>query len=171
MNTNIAILALIEIICSISIGVVILFVTYKILKVYGKKKLGIDHPNLAYSIFMTSILFSVGFMVSSVIQPILDSFRILSQGDKNTLALVTSFLSYGTLYILIACFSAAIVNYLGVKIYDWLTPMDEFTEIKNNNIGVGLIVGCIIVVLTLMSKSGVTLLIESIIPYPNLPPF
>ena len=49
----------------------------------------------------------------------------------------------------------------------FITPIDEFTELKNNNIAVALIVGSIIITLSLLTNNGVTLLIESFIPYPQ----
>lgn len=170
MNIKIAILAIIEIISSLSIGVLILFFTYKILKYVGAKKYGIEKNNLAYSIFMASVLFAVGYMVSSVIQPIISSFRILSNTTEGTGALIMTFMGYGSLYVVIAFVSGISVSFIGATFYTYLTPLDEFKEIKNNNVGVAIIVSIIIVTLVLMSKSGITLLIESIIPYPDLPP-
>ncbi|MDN5202880.1 DUF350 domain-containing protein [Fulvivirgaceae bacterium BMA10] len=170
MNTKISLLAIIEILSSLSIGVIILFITYKTLKFIGRKKYDIQHNNQAYSIFMASILFSVGFMVSSVLQPILSSFRILSTTHGDTSGFILSFLGYGALYVFIAFSSAIVISLVGISIYSWLTPIDEFKEIKDNNIGVAIIVSSIIVTLIIMSKSGVTLLIESIIPYPMAPP-
>jgi uncharacterized membrane protein YjfL (UPF0719 family) len=170
MNIKIAILAIIEIISSLSIGVLILFFTYKILEYVGTKKYGIEKNNLAYSIFMASVLFAVGYMVSSVIQPIISSFRILSNTTEGTGALIMTFMAYGSLYVVIAFISGISVSFIGATFYTYLTPLDEFKEIKNNNVGVAIIVSIIIVTLVLMSKSGITLLIESIIPYPDLPP-
>ncbi len=170
MNIKIAILAIIEIVASLSIGVIILYFTYKILKLVGKKVYGIEHNNMAYSIFMGSILFSVGYMVSSVIQPIVSSFRILSNTTEGTIELITTFLAYGALYVVIAFLAGIIVSLTGAAFYAYLTPIDEFKEIKNNNVGVAIIVSAIIITLILMSKSGVTLFIESIIPYPEMPP-
>jgi len=170
MNIKIALLAIIEIISSLSIGVIILFFTYKLLKYLGAKKYDIQQSNLAYSIFMSSVLFAVGYMVSSVIQPIISSFRILSNTTEGSGVLIITFLGYGALYVTIAFVSGLAVSYVGATFYTFLTPLDEFKEIKNNNIGVAIIVSVIIITLVLMSKSGITLLIESIIPYPDLPP-
>ena len=170
MNIKIAILAIIEIVASLSIGVMILFFTYKVLKYIGRKRYDIQNNNMAYSIFMASVLFSVGYMVSSVIQPIVSSFRILSNTTADTGELIYTFLGYGALYVTIAFIAGIVVSIAGATFYSSLTPIDEFKEIKNNNVGVAIIVSAIIITLILMSKSGVTLFIESIIPYPELPP-
>lgn len=170
MNIRISILALIEIISALSIGLIMLSLTYTILKRLGQKYYDIQHGNLAFSIFIASILFSVGFMMSSVIQPILSSFRVLTATAPSEFLLILSFLGYGALYVGIAYTSTIIISILGIYIYRHLTPIDELDEIKNNNVGVAIVVSVIIIVLVMMSKSGITLFIESIIPYPEIPP-
>lgn len=169
MNNKIALLGLIEVLSSISIGVIILSLTYSILKKYGKWKFNVSHDNLAYSIFVASVLFSVGYMVSGVIQPILSSFRVLSVIETDN-HFIFVFLGYGFIYILIAYLFGLIISLSGIFIYSSLTPIDEFQEMKNNNIGVSLIVSAIIITLIMMSRGGVMLIIESLIPYPSLPP-
>jgi len=84
--------------------------------------------------------------------------------------LVFKYIGQGLIYISIAYTAAILIGLISTALYAKLTPIDEFKEIKNNNLGVALIVSSIIITLTLMSKDGVALLIESIIPYPNLPP-
>ncbi|MBL1279109.1 MAG: DUF350 domain-containing protein [Fluviicola sp.] len=169
MNEKIALLGFVEIISSLSCGIVILFLTYKILKIYGHKRLGIDHNNLAYNILIAGVLLSVGYTVSGVIHPILDSYRIISSSDVSKTALVLSFLAYGGLYILIAYISAMIVVFLGLFIYSTMTSVSELQELKNNNVGVAIVLVAIIFTLSLITSNGIVLLIESFIPYPDLP--
>lgn len=170
MNYRIAVLGLLEIFSALSIGVFILALTYKLVKFIGQKYHGIrEQENLAYSIYTASILFSVGYMVSSVIQPLLSSFRLLSQNEES-LSLAIKYFGQGAIYIAIAYFFALVIGLLSTLLYAKITPIDEFEEIRKNNVGVAIVVSVIIVTLTLMCKSGVGLLIESIIPYPELPP-
>lgn len=170
MNYRIAVLGLLEIFSALSIGVFILALTYKLVKWIGQRYHGIrEQENLAYSIYTASILFSVGYLVSSVLQPLLSSFRLLSQSESEWL-LVFKYLSQGAIYIGIAYFFAMIIGLLSSLLYARITPIKEFEEIRNNNIGVAIVVSVIIITLTMMCKSGVGLLIESIIPYPELPP-
>lgn len=170
MNSKIAFLGLIEILSALSIGLIILSLTYTVLKKYGKKKLDIGHNNQAYSIFIASVLFSVGYMVSGVIQPILSSFRLLSGAVESTSQLIVKFLGYGALYISISYVAGLIISLSCINIYSALTPIDEFKEIKNNNVGVALISAAIMITLIMMSRDGVVMIIESLIPYPTLPP-
>lgn len=167
MNSKLTLLAIIEILTALSMGVAILAATYLLLKYIGKKRYDINENNQAFGIFTASVLFSVGYMVSSVIHPLLSLFRILSTKDDDTFHLLISFIGYGAVYILLAFIVALLVCFLGALIYNYITPIDEIQELKNNNLAVALVVGSIIVTLSLMTHDGVELLIESFIPYPD----
>jgi uncharacterized membrane protein YjfL (UPF0719 family) len=164
---KVSILAIIEILSSISIGVFILALTYQLLKYIGRKRFDIQTGNLATSIFVASVLFSVGYMVSSVIDPLTSLFRLLAAKDNSVASLALTFLGTGALYIAVAFVAGIIVVFLSVTLYTSITPLDELAEIRNNNIGVALIVGTITVTLALLTRDGVELLIESFIPYPE----
>ncbi len=169
MNENIALLGFVEIISSLSCGIAILFITYRILRVFAKKRLQLEESNLAYNILTAGVLLSVGTIVSGVIQPILDSFRILSQTSIEKSDLILQFLAYGGLYILIAFVSALLIVFIGMYIYANMTSLSELEELKKNNIGVAIVLVTIIFTLSLMTSNGIILIIESIIPYPDLP--
>lgn len=170
MNEKIAVLGIVEILSSLSSGIVILYITYKLVKSYGRRKLHIEKYNKAFNILLAGILFSVGYIVSGVIQPILDSYRILSDTDISHTKLILSFIGYGGLFIAIAYILAMGVVILGVKIYSAMTPINEAQEIKEANVGVAIVLTTVIVTLALFSSSGINLLVESFIPYPDLPP-
>lgn len=167
MNTKISLLAIIEILSALSMGVFILAMTYRVLKYIGLKRFDIHPNNLAYSIFVACVLFSIGYMMSSVIQPLLSLFRLLATKESDTLDLILRFLFRGGLYIGLSYVIGATVCLLGVLIYTWITPIDEFAALKDNNIGVAVIVGCIMITLSMLTRDGVSLLIESFIPYPE----
>jgi uncharacterized membrane protein YjfL (UPF0719 family) len=167
MNSKITLLAIIEILSAISIGVFILALTFWLLKYIGRKRYGIETGNLATSIFVASVMFSVGYMVSSVIDPLTSLFRLLAAKDTGTATLILSFLATGAFYIALAFVSGVLIVFLSVILYTSITPLDEFAEIKNNNVGVALIVGTIAITLSMLTQGGVSLLIESFIPYPD----
>lgn len=167
MNIKLSLLAIVEILSGLSIGIVIMIITYQVLKWVGKKRYDIHQNNIAYSIFIASVLFAVGYMVSGVIQPLLSLFRLMAASEDSAADLIFSFLGYGAIYIASSYVAGVLVSLVGITIYTSLTPIDEFAEVKNNNIGVALIVGTIIIVLTLLTRDGVNLLMESQVPYPK----
>jgi uncharacterized membrane protein YjfL (UPF0719 family) len=170
MKTKLTLLAIIEILSAVSMGMFILAATYQMLKYYGRKRYDIQHNNLAYGVFMASVLFSVGYMMSSVIDPLLSLFRILANDDRSAVALIGSFLVYGGIYIGASYLLAIGICWVGVQLYTWITPIDEFKELKDNNVSVALVVASILVTLSLLSHDGIALFIESFVPYPSQPP-
>ncbi len=169
MNYNIAILGLIEIFSAITIGIFILALTYKIVQWVGKKYYQIKDYNLSYSIFTAAIIIAVGIMISGIVEPLISSFRLLNrQSDSFTLAF--KYIGTGAIYIAIAYTATVFIGLISTFLYSKLTPIDEFEEIRQNNVGVALIISSILITLTLLTKNGVVLLIEAIIPYPQLPP-
>ncbi|MEO1253470.1 MAG: DUF350 domain-containing protein [Bacteroidota bacterium] len=169
MNGRIALLALIEIASAITIGIFILALTYKIVQWVGQRYYRIEEYNLSYSIFVSAIILSVGIMISGIIEPLLSSFRLLNQ-QSNSFALAFKYIGIGAIYIAIAYTATIFIGLISTFLYSKLTPIDEFEEIRKNNVGVSLIIGSILITLTLLTKNGVILLIEAIIPYPELPP-
>lgn len=169
MNQSIGILGVVEIVSALTIGIFVLSLTYKIIQYIGKVYVKLDNENLAFSIVTASILFSAGNMVAGVIQPILSSYRLLSE-SQSSLSNFGTFFWQGGLFISIAYVAALIISFISVILYARLTPVDEYEEIRKNNIGVAIMLGSIIITLTLLTKSGVGMVIEAIIPYPVLPP-
>jgi uncharacterized membrane protein YjfL (UPF0719 family) len=167
MNSKLTLLAVIEILSALSMGIVILAATYQFLKYWGKKKYNIEHDNMAFGIFKATVLFAVGLTMTSVIQPLLSLFRIFASRDMGNFELAWKFFLYGGIYIAMGFVFAVIICASGIFLYTLITPIDEFAELKNNNIAVALIVGSIIITLSLLTNNGVTLLIESFIPYPQ----
>src|SRR5688500_7187383 len=99
MNTKLTLLAVIQILSALSMGIFIMAATYQFLKYWGKKKYDIQPNNQAYGIFMAAVLFSVGLTMSSVIQPLLSLFRIIASKDLGTVELAWRFISFGAIYI------------------------------------------------------------------------
>lgn len=169
MNYNVAIIGLIEIFSAITIGIFILALTYKLVQWVGQRYYGILDFNLAYSIFTAAIILSVGIMVEGIVDPLISSFRLMSNVESSLLFSL-KFFGVGAMYIAIAYTAAVLIGLISTFLYSKVTPINEFEEIRNNNVGVALIVSSIIVTLTIFSKDGVKLLIEALVPYPELPP-
>ncbi|MEP5610970.1 MAG: DUF350 domain-containing protein [Cyclobacteriaceae bacterium] len=169
MNSNIAILGLIEIFSAITIGIFILALTYKIVQWVGRKYYQIKEYNLSYSIYTAAIIISVGIMISGIIDPLISSFRLLNR-QSDSFVLAFKYIGTGAIYIGIAYTATILIGLISSFMYSKITPINEFEEIRKNNLGVAIIVSSTIITLTLLTKSGVILLIEAIIPYPQLPP-
>ena len=83
MNSQTLIFSLIEIGISILLGVLILYLSYKLIDKLIKDKFKIKNDNISYSIFVSSVLFSVAYLISGIKSPILNSIKLLL--DKRAL--------------------------------------------------------------------------------------
>ena len=172
MNTELFYYALVEIGISIIIGVFLLYWTYRIIDRLVKKKFQISLDNISFSIFSSSILFSVAYLISGIKSPILNSLKLLSNNPEYSGSLVLDGFKYTGLFLTIFIISIALVIIISIKLFTYMTKrIDEFQEIKKNNIAIAIITATIIISISIMVKESLYLLIETFVPYPEIPKF
>ena len=170
MNSKLFSLSLIEIILSIVISVVIIFVSYKILKLLFFKKHDVRGDNLSFTIFTSGIILSLGLILSEILPSITNVIRLASNQPESIE--LSTIIKYSGLYILIGFLVALIINCSVFILFSILTRgVHEFKEIQNNNISVAILVVAILISITLIVKDSIALLISSLVPYPEVTNF
>ena len=101
MNKELFYYALIEIGISLIIGVFLLYFTYRVIDRFIKQKFQISLDNISFSIFSSSILFSVAYLISGIKSPILNSLKLLSNNPEYTGSLVLDGFKYTGLFLTI----------------------------------------------------------------------
>ena len=146
MNKNLFYYSIAEIGVSIIIGVILLFTTYKLIDRLVKKEFNISIDNISYSIFSSSVLFSVAYLISGIKAPILNSLRMISENPEYKGSLVIDGLKYTVLFLVIIVIAIAFINFLSVKLFTIMTKnVNEFKEISKNNIAVSILTATIII--------------------------
>ena len=171
MNTNLFFLSVVQLTMSIFVGVIVLYLTYYFtLKVFEKKRYEIKNDNIAFSIFLSSIIFSVGLIVSTAFEPAMNVIQLIQNTVQSKEELFFEFSKYLFLFIGIGIIVSIIVIVVSVKLYDFLTKkIKELKEISENNVAISLVTGVIIIVIALFAQDSVSMIIESLIPYPDMP--
>ncbi len=170
MNTKLFSLSLIEIVISIVFSVVIIFISYKILKWFFFRKHDLRGDNLAFTIFTSGIVLSIGFILSEILPSITNVIR-LSTTQTETVDIAT-IIKFSGLYLCIGFFMAVLINASVFGLFSILTKgVNEFKEIKNNNLSVAILVVAILISITIIVKDSIALLISSLIPYPEVTNF
>jgi len=170
MNTQLFTLALLEIVLSVLITVIIIFASYKILKNLFFKKEDISGDNLAFTIFTSGIILSVGLILSEILPSITNVIRLSSTQSEAIEPL--SIIKYSGLYLFIGFVAAVFINGAVFLLFSVLTKgVNEFKEIQKNNISVAILVVAILISITLIAKDSIALLISSLIPYPEVTNF
>ena len=79
-------------------------------------------------------------------------------------------MKYTGLFLGISVFIIWLINIISIYLFTIMTKdLDEFKEIKNNNIAVALITSIIVISISIMVKSSLYLILESFVPYPDIP--
>ncbi len=172
MDLILFITGLVQIALSLLIGVLFIYAASKL---FQKMISGINENeelkknNIAVAILNSSIIIALILVVSRSIE---SAITIFGNTLRNPDAVITTFLRtilIMLLHIIIAGLVAFSSIYLAMKFFMWLTKdLDELAEIKNNNIAVSLLLGIIIISIALLLQPGITTILDSLIPYPQV---
>ena len=162
--------SLTQLVISVLIGTIVLYTSYILVEKYIRKKHKIDLNNTAYGILCSSILFSVGYLISGIKDPIINSVQLIQRDPDFIGSVFFEGLKYSGLFLAITVFIIWAINLLAIYLFTLMTKnVKEFEEIKNNNLAISLIIASIVISVTLMIKSSLYLILESFVPYPDMP--
>ena len=88
MTQNLTLLAFIQLVISIFIGVFFMWLTYKLFLMRFKKKYPFTEINTALGLLISAVLFSTGYILSGTLAPLLNTLRIISRNEPSATALV-----------------------------------------------------------------------------------
>lgn len=170
MNTNLFLLAIVQIGSSLVLGMSVMLFSFTIINRYAKWKYSIEQYNLSFAIIKAGILFSVGFLMQAVIQPVMQTVRVyLGEENQNFWDILLYGAGHFALFFLIAAIYSILIVVISLWLFTLLTSVinkvEEAEEIKNNNLSVGIVTSVVLVVMSILLKDGLALLLESIIPY------
>ena len=172
MNEKIFYYGLLELGISIFIGVLTLYISYLIIDKLIRKKYEIEIENISYSIFCSGVLFSVAYLISGIKAPILNAVRMIQDQANYDGVIILDGLKYTGLFLIIIFLVIIIINFLSIFLFTLMTTdIKEFEEIKKNNIAVGIITAVVVISISLISKESLYLILESFVPYPDMPIF
>ena len=170
MNSKIFYIALLEFTLSFTIGLVVLFVTFKLINKFIIKKHNVPYRNIAFGIVCAGIFISVSYLISSVKEVLVETIRVLQSmpGMQENLFLESS--KYFLLYFVISLIVIGLTNVSSIGLFTIMTKgINEIDEIKKENIAVSIITATLMICISMMVKDSLVLMLQSFIPYPDLP--
>ena len=170
MNVNLLFISLFQICAGLILGTTLLFIAFKLMSNWLKKSHNIEKHNTSSGILIGSVLFSVGYFITSIVEPLITTFRMLLKNYAH----IGMVIGIGCLYMLGYFILAFVFSFIVVVVSFFLFTLftrdiDEITEIRENNIGIAIILAVVIVIMAIIVGNGFILLTESIIPFPALP--
>ena len=170
MNEQIFWKGISELIIAILIGVCLLYITYKIMDRFIRKRYKMDINNTSYAIFSGSVLFSVAYLITGIKGPILNSLQLLEKQIGYEGSPLIESIKYSIIFIGIIIILIAFVNIIAIYLFMLMTvKIDEIEEMRKKNVSVSIITAVIIISISLMVKDSIYLILEAFIPYPESP--
>lgn len=149
-------------------GLSSLFLLYRILNNYMRRKFEIEEANTAFAIFQVGILLSGSLILSSVLSAAINAIQFLNQGgDFNAQNLMMSF-TYVLVFLVIGIIFTLVVIAASIFAFFQLTQINEWEQIKLNNIPTALISAALILGMSLIIDDYIGHLCEALIPYPAI---
>lgn len=158
---------LIQAVIAFLMGVISLYLVYRILNSYLKRVFQISEVNHAFATLQVGILLSTALLVSSIVGPGMNAIRFINQTDINFATISTS-LGYIIMFLLIGLVFSIISIAGGIIVLFQLTKVNEWQEIKNNNVPTALISAALILGLALIIRDNVSGVCEMLVPYPEV---
>ncbi len=166
MQTKLLTLAFIEILLSLLLSVLIIYISFKLLQKIFFKNTSLRGDNIAFSVFTAGIILSIGIILSEIIPSITNIVR-LSMSGENVISF-SEIVQYSGLYLGIGFVFAILINTLVFFLFSALTKgINEFEDIQQNNVATSIVVTATIISITLIAKDSISLLISALIPYPE----
>jgi uncharacterized membrane protein YjfL (UPF0719 family) len=170
MNKQLFTLALFEIVLSIVITVIIIYVSYSILHRLFFKQTNLRGDNIAFTIFTSGIVLSIGMILSEILPSITNIVRLAT--TQTEVINMATIVKYSGIYLLIGFLMAVILNMAVFMLFSLLTRgINEFEAIKSNNVAVAIMVAVTLISITLIVKESIAMLISSLVPYPEVSNF
>jgi uncharacterized membrane protein YjfL (UPF0719 family) len=161
-------LIIIQVLIAFTAGLTALFLMYKSMNLFMRKKFQIEESNSAFAILQVGILISTSFIMASVLTAAVNAVQFLNTGATIELNNILSSLIYIIVFILIGMLFTFAVIFSSIFIFFQLTQINEWEQIKLNNIPTSLISAALILGLALIMDDYIGHLCEALIPYPDV---
>ena len=162
----------IQLIISIGLGLFIVFITFKILIKLTRdldEEEELKKNNIAEGVLLGSSLFGVTILVKRSLYPIFSVMQNLAISPEVTVGYTIKIFFYSIGYIMVSLIVAISILILATKAFDWFTgKLDEFEEIKNNNIAVAIFFAGVVLSLCFFIEEGLHSLLITLIPGPTV---
>ena len=159
---------IIQVLIAFVSGLGALFLLYRLLNYFMRKRFQIEETNTAFAIFQVGIIISGSLILSSVLSAAVNAIQFLNQaGAFNVQSFLIS-LAYVVVFVIIGIFFTLAVIASSIFIFFQLTQINEWEQIKLNNIPTALISTALILGLSMIMDDYIGHLCEALIPYPAI---
>ncbi|MEN9399284.1 MAG: hypothetical protein RL632_385 [Bacteroidota bacterium] len=162
----------IELLLAMIIGIMTVYFTKMVLMNFYIKKTNELNPykNLSFMIFLSGTIFSVAYITFGIMQPLTATFKVLNTSGEVGFPYILSCLQYTGMFLLLGYVFSGIITFIAYKLFAVMTTqLNEYEEIRDNNVGVAILLVTLTIVTAMFAKEPFIVFLESLIPYPDVP--
>jgi uncharacterized membrane protein YjfL (UPF0719 family) len=161
-----------EFLVSVLISFFLVFATYKFILLVTRhfdEEKQLRMKNVSVGVVLGSILLGQAIVVKQAIYPVMAVIQIFVLGGQRSVPDYLKVLGLSVGYILMSGSLAILVIFFCFWLFDRLTPgIDQYHEIRQNNLAIAIFMGLLIVGVSLLVGSGVSALTRALIPFPTV---
>ncbi len=159
---------IIQVFIAFVFGLSALFLLYRLLNYFMRKRFQIEETNTSFAIFQVGILLSGSLILSSVLSAAVNAIQFLNQAANFNMQSLMISLAYVVIFVFIGIIFTLALIASAVFIFFQLTQINEWDQIKLNNIPTALISAALILGLSMIMDDYIGHLCEALIPYPAI---
>jgi len=172
MSVQQILFGLLEFLVSIFLSFILVFGSYRLFLIltpkFGEER-QLKKKNTAVGIVLGSILFGEAIIVKQAIYPVMAVSQIFIVGEERSLVTFFKIASFSFGYVVLAGALAIVCIILILWLFNRMTPrIDQFEEIKENNVAVAVLMALCIIGVCLLMSEGVSGLTKALIPFPSV---
>ena len=172
MNIQQILIGTIEFFLTVFISFILIFFSYKLflfMTHHFDEEKELKNKNMSVGLVLGSVLLGEVIILTRAIYPVMAVIQLYVLGEEKSFGLFlrTIGLSFG--YVILTGILAIASILFSFWLFNRMTPrIDQYEEIKGNNIAVALFMALFIVGMCLLFSSGISGLVKSLIPFPEV---
>jgi uncharacterized membrane protein YjfL (UPF0719 family) len=172
MNLTQILLGILELLVTVLISFVLIFISYRIILVLTRKfddEEQLKKRNLSAGIVLGGIFVGEAVVVKSAVYPAMAVFQLYATGESRGFLSLLKALALSLGFILMTGLLAVAVIFFCFWLFNRLTPrINQYEEILADNRAVAVLMALFIVALCILMSSGVSGLTKALIPFPDV---
>lgn len=172
MSVQQIIFGLLEFSVTILISFILIFGSYRLFLILTPRfdeEHQLKKKNTSVGIILGSVLLGEAIVVKQAVYPVMAVIQIFVLGQERGIANFLKMIGLSVGYVVLAGILALVCILFSFWLFNRLTPkIDQYEEIKKNNLAVALFMAFFIVAVCLLISQGVSGLTKALIPFPEV---
>ncbi len=172
MSVQQIIFGLLEFFVTVLISFILIFGSYRLFLILTPRfdeERQLRKKNTSVGIILGSVLLGEAIVVKQAVYPVMAVIQIFVLGQERGIASFLKMIGLSVGYVVLAGILALVCILFSFWLFNRLTPkIDQYEEIKDNNLAVALFMAFFIIAVCLLISQGVSGLTKALIPFPEV---